>query len=177
MEKRSWNSRCSHGEHSAISLGSGLLPGGAHRTAQVIRVSRSSWPSRREELVSIFAKPLLNNERYNQSPELSPVKIRPVLFAPCAPGARPTITTLAFMGPKPVTGLPQYFWSAYARRLICETSVRHSTKREQASHSVILRSRVSRLLHLLAISSGFIRRATTRSHPRYRSLMQRTLKR
>ena len=41
------------------------------------------------------------------SPDLSPVKARPVLVPPCAAGASPKIKSLAFVSPNPVTGLPQ----------------------------------------------------------------------
>jgi len=47
-----------------------------------------------------FANPNLCSVRYSRMPAWSPVKGRPVRFAPCMPGARPTTRSFARRGPK-----------------------------------------------------------------------------
>ena len=59
-------------------------------------------------LTEELANPVWNNALATQSPELSPVNIRPVLFPPWAAGASPIINNLAFASPKLGSGLAQY---------------------------------------------------------------------
>ncbi len=74
----------------------------------MILVSFSFCPSFMDVLVAIFAIPILCSTAYNQSPDESPVKMRPVRFAPWAPGANPTIYSFGVSEPKPGIGFPQY---------------------------------------------------------------------
>ena len=53
-------------------------------------------------------KPYLCKVSYNKIPAKSPVNGRPVLFAPCMPGAKPTINNLTFASPNTDTGLQKY---------------------------------------------------------------------
>ena len=101
------SSRSSHAEQRSRSSGSGLLAGGAQRTAAVIQQSRSARPSSRCSEVGWLAKPVRCSAANRKSPERSPVKTRPVRFAPCAAGARPRISTRAAGSPKPGIGRPQ----------------------------------------------------------------------
>ena len=96
------------GRQATSSSGVGLLSGGAHRHAAEMYASVSVSPSSRPREVGWLANPARCSAAYRKSPELSPVNIRPVRLAPCAPGARPTIRTRASGSPKPGTGLPQY---------------------------------------------------------------------
>ena len=64
------------------SAGSGRLAGGAHRTAAVTKQSCSVRPSSRDTDVGWLAKPVRHSEPNSQSPERSPVKIRPVRLPP-----------------------------------------------------------------------------------------------
>lgn len=57
--------------------------------------------------------------------------MRPVLLAPCAPGASPTTSSRAAGSPNDGTGFPQYSWSRYARRLTLATSRQCATSRGQ----------------------------------------------
>jgi hypothetical protein len=91
----------------------------------MILVSFSFWPSSMDVLVAIFAIPILCSAPYSQSPDESPVKMRPVRFAPWAPGANPTISNFGLSDPKPGIGFPQYVWSSYDFRLTTATSSRH----------------------------------------------------
>ena len=50
---------------------------------------------------------ILNRVSYNRLPLLSPVNILPVLFDPCAPGARPNIKIDESISPNDGTGFPQ----------------------------------------------------------------------
>ena len=68
------------------------------------------------------------------------MNIRPVRLAPCAAGARPTISNRGRSDPQPGTGRPQYGWSANARRLTTATSSRQVTSRGQARHTLIVAS-------------------------------------
>jgi len=102
------NSRTRNVRHARISSVAGLLSGGAHRADAVIHASRNSSPSSRQWLSACVANPVLCSTPYRKSPDLSPVNIRPVRFAPCAPGARPTINTRAAGSPNGGTGFPQY---------------------------------------------------------------------
>src|SRR5690606_35744998 len=91
---------------------------------------------------------------YSTSPERSPVNIRPVRLAPCAAGARPTITSRASAGPNPGTGLPQYISSAKAARFVTATCSRHSTSRGHARQSISSRSRSASVRTTHAILAG-----------------------
>ena len=95
------------GRQAASSSGAGLLSGGAQRHAAEMYASVNISPSPRPREVGWLANPARCSAAYRKSPELSPVNMRPVRLAPCAPGARPTIRTRAAGSPKPGTGLPQ----------------------------------------------------------------------
>jgi hypothetical protein len=79
----------------------------AQRTGAVIHTPASSSPSSRCVDVGWFAKPVRCSDAYSQSPELSPVKIRPVRFPPLAAGASPTTMMRAAGSPNPGTGRAQ----------------------------------------------------------------------
>src|ERR1700750_775967 len=66
------------------------------------------------------------------SPDLSPVKTRPVRFAPCAAGANPTMSTCGRSEPQPGAGLPQYGCPANDLRFVTATCSRQSSSRGQA---------------------------------------------
>jgi hypothetical protein len=89
------------------SIGSGLLAGGAHRTAAVIQQSISSRPSSREREIGWFASPARCRAANRKSPDRSPVNTRPVRLPPCAAGARPSRRIRAAGSPKPAIGRPQ----------------------------------------------------------------------
>ena len=78
--------------------------------------------------------PALCIARNSQSPLRSPVNTRPVRFAPCAAGARPSTTIRACGSPKPGIGRPQYTSSRYDARFSTATNSRHSTSRGHARH-------------------------------------------
>ena len=80
----------------------------------------------------MFANPVSCSARLSHAPLSSPVNIRPVRFAPCAPGASPTSSTRASGSPNPGIGFPQYSSFAYFRFLTCATSSLHSTSRGQS---------------------------------------------
>ncbi len=63
--------------------------------------------------------------------------MRPVRFAPCAAGAKPTIRSLAFGSPNDGTGLPQYSWSLKDARFSAATLSRHSTSLGHLRHSIM----------------------------------------
>jgi hypothetical protein len=80
------------------------------RTAAAMNASRSVRPSSGWCDVGMLAKPARWSPDIRKSPEPptpSPVNTRPVRFAPCAAGARPTRSSRARGSPKPGTGLPQ----------------------------------------------------------------------
>src|SRR5919112_4879627 len=108
VESKMFNSARRYCEQLDISKAVGLLLGGAHLTAATIYAPFKMSPSFLNRLVGIFAKPVRNNAFATQSPELSPVNILPVLFPPCAAGARPMMIKLALRSPNPHTGLDQY---------------------------------------------------------------------
>ena len=83
-------SRASHGAQVARSTVVGLLAGGAQRTAAPMRAPVSRCPSPAAVEVGDAARPARWKAAHNQSPERSPVNIRPVRFAPLAAGASPT---------------------------------------------------------------------------------------
>src|SRR5699024_7918547 len=85
-----------------------------------------------------------------QSPDRSPVNTRPVRFAPCAAGARPTSSSCARGSPNPGAGRPQYGSSANARRRRWATSSRQATSRGHARQTLERASRASRLRAELA---------------------------
>ncbi len=84
-----------------------MFCGGAQRTAAEIQAPLRRRPSSRWRETGLFAKPVRYSAAKRKSPERSPVKKRPVLFAPWAAGARPKITNSASGSPKPGTGRPQ----------------------------------------------------------------------
>ena len=92
-------------------------------------------PSSAETDVGWFANPARYIARNNQSPLRSPVKTRPVRFAPCAAGANPSTTIAALGSPKPEIGRPQYGSLRYAARFSIATSSRHDTNRGHSRHS------------------------------------------
>jgi len=94
--------------HISRSTGVGLFAGGAQRTAAVTQQSFNVNPSSAETDEGCDAYPARHNAANNQSPERSPVNIRPVLFAPCAAGASPSTTNRAEGSPNAGTGRPQY---------------------------------------------------------------------
>jgi len=79
----------------------------AQRTVAVTMQSKSVSPSFLATASARFANPARCSARYSQSPDRSPVNMRPVRFAPCAAGARPTTRRRASGSPKPGTGRPQ----------------------------------------------------------------------
>lgn len=130
-------SRSSHAAHVAFSSVVGLLAGGAHRTAATIRSPVSTSPSPEATDVGWLAYPPRWRAAYSQSPERSPVNIRPVRLVPLAAGARPTTSTSASGSPNDGPGRPQYGWSANAaRRPSVATDSRHPTRRGQARHTL-----------------------------------------
>ena len=112
MGRRYRHSATSQGWQASRSAGVGLFAGGAQRTGSVMRRSSSRWPSSAVVDTGEVQKPVRCSAANSQSPLRSPVKIRPVRLPPCAAGARPTTATDASRGPQPVTGRPQYSWSA-----------------------------------------------------------------
>ncbi len=68
-------------------------------------LSRS--PSIELSEVGLFANPKSKSARISQLPDWSPVNIRPVLFPPCAAGAKPMNKTFGSRSPNPGTGFPQ----------------------------------------------------------------------
>ena len=85
------SSRSRNGRQASRSAGqSAGWPGGAHLTAEVTQASRSSSPSPRRSDVGWLANPARCIARYSQSPDRSPVNMRPVRLAPWAAGARPS---------------------------------------------------------------------------------------
>ena len=85
----------------------GLLAGGAQRLIALTQAPRRRNPSSALTEVGLFASPARCIAANSQSPERSPVNIRPVRLAPCAAGASP-ITTIAARGsPKPGSGRAQ----------------------------------------------------------------------
>ena len=89
------------------SAGVGRLAGGAQRTAALTQAPSRRRPSSALREVGWLARPARCSAAYSQSPERSPVNIRPVRLAPCAAGARPIRTIAAAGSPKPGTGRAQ----------------------------------------------------------------------
>ena len=91
----------------------GRFPGGAQWAALVTTVSISSRPSPTPVEQGRLHRPARCIAVKRKSPDRSPVNIRPVRFAPCAPGASPTISSPARLasagtgGRRLGTGLPQ----------------------------------------------------------------------
>ena len=139
--------------HLLISVGNGLLPGGAQRTTDVMWRSFSSIPSSRDRAIDCDANPVSNNTGYKKFPDPSPVKGRPVRLEPCAPGASPSASTLASGSPKEGTGFPQYVWSAYARRRTRAISAQYVRRR---GHNSQLSMRLASTLNCAAacVTSG-----------------------
>src|SRR5439155_306221 len=71
-----------------------------------------------------------------KSPEPSPVNTRPVRFAPCAAGARPSTRTRAPGSPKPGNGRPQYSSSRCAAFFVRATPVMYVRSRAQIAQLV-----------------------------------------
>src|SRR5262249_27893148 len=138
------SSRSSQGRQVSRSSIVGLLAGGAQCTGAVIRTPYRVSPSSALVETGWLASPARYSAAYSHSPLRSPVNIRPVRFAPCAAGARPTTQIRASTGPNPGTGRPQDVWSANAARPGPATSSRHSTSRGQARQDAIRRSSVAR---------------------------------
>ena len=118
--------------------------GGAQRTAAEIQSSRSRSPSPARCETGLLEKPVRCSAAKRKSPERSPVKKRPVRFAPWAAGARPKTTTFASGSPKPGTGRPQYSSSAWAAFFSLATLSRHSTRRGHERQAVISASSAAR---------------------------------
>src|SRR3972149_2738668 len=102
-------------------------------------------PSVLWELTGLVAKPFSNRTFATQSPDESPVNIRPVLFPPCAAGAKPTIKILPLTSPKPGSGLPQYFSSLNRFILVCEISLMYEFNLGHFLHLIILMFRALRV--------------------------------
>ena len=81
--------RAASAQQLSRSSGVGLLAGGAQRTAAVTQQSVSRRPSSRATDVGWLARPARQSAANSQSPERSPVKMRPVRLPPWAAGARP----------------------------------------------------------------------------------------
>src|SRR5919206_54562 len=113
----------------------GLLAGGAQRTAAVIQALMRRSPSSTETESGWLAKPARYMARKSQSPDRSPVKIRPVRLPPWAAGASPATTTRASGSPKPGMGRPQYVSPRNDDRGLAATSSRQATRRGQRRHS------------------------------------------
>src|SRR2546427_1634856 len=124
-----------YGEQFPTSTGAGLLSGGAHLTAAVKYAFLRVKPSDRLSDNDWLANPALWRALIRKSPLRSPVKTRPVLFPPCAAGARPTINNEALGSPNPGIGLPQYSQSKNSLLFFWATSSRYSTRREQRRQS------------------------------------------
>ena len=84
------SSRAIQGRQAAFSAVVGLLAGGAQRTAAPMRTPISACPSPAHREVLRAAMPARWRAAHSQSPERSPVNMRPVRFAPLAAGASPT---------------------------------------------------------------------------------------
>ena len=128
-------SRTRNAVHWSRSSLVGLLSGGAHFTTDDTHAPVNARPSSDETDSACDANPARYIARYNQSPLLSPVNMRPVLLAPCAAGAKPTTQTVAFGSPNPGTALPQYSSLRKDARLSRATDSRHSTNRGHDRHS------------------------------------------
>ncbi len=88
-----------------ISAGSGLLAGGRHFTALVMRQSGSAQPVvRGHRLRRGWQSRCACRVWYSRMPAWSPVNGRPVRLAPCSPGASPTISSRGRASPKGATG-------------------------------------------------------------------------
>ena len=96
------------------------------------RVSTSSSPSPRWVLVGWLARPTRCRLANSQSPERSPVKIRPVRLAPWAAGARPTTRTRVARTRSRAPAGPSRSSSRNDARLARATSSRQATSRGQA---------------------------------------------
>ena len=105
--ERRRSSRSRYGSHAAISVGVGLLSGGAHRIAAVMYASFSSRPSPACVDVGWLANEAWWSASNNQSPLRSPVNILPVRLPPWAAGARPTRRSRARGSPNPGSGFAQ----------------------------------------------------------------------
>ena len=86
-----------------------------------------------------LANPARCIARINHVPEPSPVNIRPVRFAPCAAGARPTTRTSARGSPKPGTGFPQYVHPANSGLPAAATRSQYRRSRGHAVHATTSR--------------------------------------
>jgi len=135
--RRIWISCSRYGWQLSNSSMVGLLSGGTQRAAAAIYKSFKVRPSLRDTAVGWSANPARYSAGYKNPPDASPVNGRPVLFEPCAPGARPTTRIRACGSPNPGTGLPQYSWSLYALRLTRATSSRQATRRSHLRHAMI----------------------------------------
>ena len=88
------SSRRSQGAQVSRSAAVGLLSGGAQRTAATIRASDQPLPVAGVDGWSAWpARPARCSAAKSQSPDRSPVKIRPVRLPPFAAGASPTTST------------------------------------------------------------------------------------
>jgi hypothetical protein len=103
----------------------------------VIQAPRSLSPSSRALDVGWLAKPVRDRAANRKSPERSPVNMRPVRFAPCAAGARPSTSRRAEGSPNPGSGRPQYSSPAKQARRSRATSSRHATRRGHRLQSAI----------------------------------------
>src|SRR5437867_8694460 len=86
----------------------------------------------------MFANPVSYIALASQSPELSPVNILPVLLPPCAAGASPTISSLAFGSPQLGTGRAQYASSTNLLTLFRPTCLTYFANLGHNAHLVIL---------------------------------------
>jgi len=81
-----------------------LFWGGRHFTALVTRQLFRRKPSSVDIDTGALLKPYLYMVSYNRIPAWSPVNGLPLAFAPCIPGASPTISNLASGSPNGGTG-------------------------------------------------------------------------
>jgi len=146
MRWRTFISAARKGKQLAISIGLGLLSGGAQRQTALIYTSFRVNPSSLFDEEGWLANPARCSAAYKKLPDESPVNMRPVRFEPCAPGASPTTNRRAWWSPNPGTGLPQYSQSRYALRRFRATSSRQATSRGHLRHWITSLSWFSQLI-------------------------------
>ena len=115
-DRSSRSSLTRYGRQLSRSSVVGRFCGGGQRFTAVTYAPRSRSPSSPLTEVGWLASPARWIAANSQSPERSPVKIRPVRLPPCAAGASPTTTIPARGSPKPGSGRAQYALPAVAPR-------------------------------------------------------------
>ena len=153
-------SRC--GRQRAISSGVGLLSGGAQRTAAAMNASSQREPVVRRAASRDVGEAGAMERAIRKSPEPptpSPVKTRPVRFAPCAAGARPTMSSRARGSPNPGTGLrPVRVVAERAPLFACRSAAQYVRSRGQRSQDTIrwraIRVSSSRRVHRCQLAAS-----------------------